>query len=361
MHKKGSANFDLLRRLMDNMTTAIFLFDSEIRLQYLNPAAEMMLGISFNKARGLRLCDLFLEVNMLEEMLQRATSDGQPFTEREAELVLTNGQTATLDLSVNPIWESDAGRAVLVEAQQVDRHLRITREELLIAQQQATQALLRGMAHEIKNPLGGIRGAAQLLERELDSDKLHEFTQIIIGEADRLRNLVNRLLGPSGLPNKQTVNIHQILEHVRHLIEAEESNNVSVLRDYDPSIPDIRADREQLIQVLLNIVKNAVEAVDDSGQIILRSRVLRQFTIGHQRHKLVLKLSVIDNGPGIPASLQDKIFYPMVTGRAEGTGLGLSIAQSLVNQHGGLIECESRPGYTEFAILIPVEELHAND
>jgi two-component system nitrogen regulation sensor histidine kinase GlnL len=319
----------------------------------------MLLVLSRNKACGHPPKALFLAADKLTEMLDHAIANGQPFTEREAELVLTNGDAITLDLSVNPMWEAGSHRAVLVEAQQVDRHLRIAREEALINQQQATQALLRGMAHEIKNPLGGLRGAAQLLERELPDESLHEFTQVIIGEADRLQNLVNRLFGPSALPHKAPLNVHEVLERVRHLVVAESPAGVELVRDYDPSIPDIFADQDQLIQVLLNLVRNAVQAVGDSGRILMRSRVLRQFTIGHQRHKLVLRIDVVDDGAGVPPALQDKIFYPMVTGRADGTGLGLSIAQSLVNQHGGLIECESAVGNTCFSILLPVEDNHA--
>ncbi len=240
----------------------------------------------------------------------------------------------------------------MVELTQLDRHLRIAREENLLEQHQVARQLVRGLAHEIKNPLGGLRGAAQLLERELVDEDLKEYTRIIIGEADRLRGLVNRMLGPNQLPQMRTCNIHQIVEHVRNLVAAEEHAELTLIRDYDPSIPDFRADPEQLIQALLNIVRNAAQALQGKGQIILRTRAQRQITIGQKRHKLVVRVDVIDNGPGIPDEMLETIFYPMVTGHAEGTGLGLSIAQSLVNVHGGTIECSSRPGHTEFTISV---------
>jgi two-component system nitrogen regulation sensor histidine kinase GlnL len=215
--------------------------------------------------------------------------------------------------------------------------------------------MVRGLAHEIKNPLGGLRGAAQLLERELDSEELKEYTRIIIGEADRLRQLVNRMLGPNSRPNRSLVNIHHVLEHVRSLVKAEADSRLVVTRDYDPSIPELEADRDLLIQAVLNVVRNAVQAISACGEIILRTRAQRQFTIGHSRHRLVLRVDVIDNGPGIAPNISETVFFPMVTGRPDGTGLGLSIAQSLVNLHNGVIECESKPGRTQFTILLPME------
>jgi two-component system nitrogen regulation sensor histidine kinase GlnL len=260
----------------------------------------------------------------------------------------------TVDCTVTPISEPQH-KELLVELLHVDRHLRIIREENLLAQHQATRALARGLAHEIKNPLGGLRGAAQLLERELNNEALKEYTGIIIGEADRLQNLVNRMLGPNTLPQKRLINIHQVLEHVRSLVSAEAPPGVHIVRDYDPSIPELNADPDQLIQAVLNIVRNAVQAVGDHGEITLRTRTLRQYTIGQRRHKLVIRIDVIDNGPGIPPDMMESIFYPMVTGRPEGTGLGLPIAQFLISQHGGLIECASRPGFTTFTLLLPLE------
>jgi len=242
---------------------------------------------------------------------------------------------------------------LLVEIQQMDRQIRIAREEHQLSQQQTFRTLVRGLAHEIKNPLGGLRGAAQLLERELPSEDLKEFTNIIIGEADRLQILVDRILGPNTIPKKEPLNIHQVLEHIRQLISAGISSDINITTDYDPSIPDLIADRDQLIQAILNIVGNAVQAIGSKGEITLGTRTVRQFTIGHVQHKLVCRIDIIDNGPGIPDDMLESIFLPMVTGRAEGTGLGLSISQSLVNQHDGLIQCESQPGKTIFSLFIP--------
>jgi two-component system nitrogen regulation sensor histidine kinase GlnL len=223
-----------------------------------------------------------------------------------------------------------------------------------MSQNESARALVRGLAHEIRNPLGGLRGAAQLLERELGTEELKEYTRIIVHEADRLQALVDRLLGPRMLPSKRLINIHEVTERVRALIQAEAPGGIVVDRDYDPSIPELYADPELLIQATLNVAQNAVQAVADAGHILLRTRVHRQYTIGQRRHRLVARIDICDNGAGIREDLKDLIFYPMVTGRNDGTGLGLSIAQSLVNQHAGLIECHSEPGNTTFSILLPL-------
>ena len=216
--------------------------------------------------------------------------------------------------------------------------------------------MVRGLAHEIKNPLGGLRGAAQLLEREIDEASLKEYTQIIIGEADRLQNLLNRMLGPNDVPDIQSTNIHTVLERVRELVQAEAGESLQVQQDYDPSLPELQADPELLVQAVLNIVRNAAQALEGKGDITLRTRVKRQFNIGVRKHRLVAVIDIIDNGPGIESDLQEKIFYPMITTRDEGTGLGLSIAQSLISRHQGLIECYSQPGNTVFTILLPLED-----
>jgi len=243
----------------------------------------------------------------------------------------------------------------------VDWRLRINREEHILAQHHTTRALVRNLAHEIKNPLGGLRGAAQLLERELPDPALREYTRIIIGEADRLRGLVDRMLGPNQPRAYDEVSIHEILERVCGLVEAEANSGIRIERDYDPSIPPVWGDADRLIQAVLNVVRNAVQVLDRRGIITLRTRVQRQYTIGSKRHKLVARLDVIDDGPGIPSEWQEQIFYPMISGRPNGTGLGLSIAQNIVNQaqnivnqHGGLIECVSRPGETVFTLLLPL-------
>lgn len=345
---------DSSRRMLENLSTAVMLFDMRLHLAYMNPAAEMLFAMSVRQARGMAAHLLLPGADAFVTSLQRALDSGHPYTERELALNLATGANITVDCTLTPVNDPQK-MELIVELTQVDRHRRIQREESLLSQHQTTRAVVRGLAHEIKNPLGGLRGAAQLLERELASEGLKEYTRIIIGEADRLQSLVNRLLGPRALPHKRQINIHQVLEHVRNLVLAGALSGVQITRDYDPSIPDLHADPDQLIQAMLNLVRNAEQALGERGRIVLRTRTQRQFNIGQQRHKLVLRIDVIDNGRGVPPDLMERIFFPMVTSRPEGTGLGLPIAQSLVNQHGGLIECTSEPGETCFTVLLPLE------
>jgi two-component system nitrogen regulation sensor histidine kinase GlnL len=347
----------IAERVLDHMSAAVLLFDRDLRLRYINPAGETLLSVSAKVVIGIPAGDLVpCPSEPVEERLRATLETRHPYTEREVELTRPDGQIIRVNCTVLPLHQQGDGDELLMELYQVDRQIRITREEHLLAQHQASQALLRGLAHEIKNPLGGLRGAAQLLERELPNSELREYTRIIIDEADRLQKLLNRMLGPNQLPQLSQVNIHHVLEHVRGLITAEFPQGPRLVRDYDPSIPDFEADAERLIQALLNLVRNAAEAAGEQGLVTLRTRVLRQFTIGSLRHRLVLSVEVEDNGPGIPASLQDRIFFPMVSGRAGGTGLGLPIAQELINQHGGLIECESRPRKTQFFVYLPLKD-----
>ncbi|MGD8742930.1 MAG: nitrogen regulation protein NR(II) [Granulosicoccaceae bacterium] len=344
----------LLGRLIENLATATLVFGADLTLEYMNPAAEMLMGASMRKVRGKPLSCLLQNAGDLEQHLQRAHENGQAFNEHELQLVLASGKHMTVDCMISAIIEPGEPGIVIVEMQQVDRHLRISREETLLAQNMATRALIRGVAHEVKNPLGGLRGAAQLLERELPNEALKEYTHIIIGEADRLQNLVDKMLGPNDLPDMGMVNIHEVLERVRSLSLAEVSQGVEIKRDYDTSIPEFIADKDMLIQAVLNIVRNAIQAVAQNGVVVLKTRVDRQYTIGNTRYRHVVRIDVIDNGPGIEEDMLESIFYPMVTTREEGTGLGLSIAQSLINRHNGIIECESRKGETIFTIRIPL-------
>ncbi len=346
------------QRLLDSQTTAVLVFDGAFRLSDINPAGEMLIGHSGRQYLGCPVQELFEAAGVLPERLARALEAASSYTEHELVLRLRSGKRITVDCVITPLVEPGRQPELLVELQQIDRHLRISREEALLEQHQATRQLVRGLAHEIKNPLGGLRGAAQLLARELEREDLREYTRIIIEEADRLRELVNRMLGPNNAPRKERINIHQVVERVASLIEAEGHDGLALQRDYDPSIPELHADPALLIQALLNVARNAVEALDGRGRITLRTRALRQFTIGSRRHRLVASVEIIDDGPGIPEDMKDSLFYPMVTGRAEGTGLGLSIAQSLVNLHDGLIECESEPGETRFTVLLPLEPSH---
>jgi two-component system nitrogen regulation sensor histidine kinase GlnL len=344
--------------LLDNLSTAVIQLNGELELIYLNPAAEMLFACGANRAIGQPLKHLFTEGSDTTAAWQQAAKAGHPFTKRETNISLPNGNHMIVDYTVSPVL-NPTGYSLVVELQARDRLLRISKEEELLAQQETLRTLVRGMAHEIKNPLGGIRGAAQLLERALPDESLKDYTEVIISEADRLRNLVDRMLGPRKMPNISALNIHKVLEHVFALVTAETPNQIKLVRDYDPSLPDLTGDQEQLIQAVLNIVRNAMQALQesgqDNGQITVRTRAKRQFTLGSERHRLLCQVDIIDNGPGIPKELMETIFYPLVTGRASGTGLGLSIAQTIMHQHHGLIECKSEPGKTVFRLLIPLE------
>ncbi|MEA3276436.1 MAG: nitrogen regulation protein NR(II) [Pseudomonadota bacterium] len=357
MQSQGTTSLE--KTVLDALSTAVLLFDGELRLSYLNPAGEMLLAVSARHVTGRMAGELVsCPGQPVEPRFREALATRHPFTEREVNIATADGRTITVNCTVLPLHQIDAPGALLVELAQVDRQLRINREEHLISQHQATQALIRGLAHEIKNPLGGLRGAAQLLEQELPDKGLREYTRIIIDEADRLQGLVDRMLGPNRIPREQRTNIHHVLEHVRGLLLAESPQGPRVSRDYDPSIPELKADPDCLIQALLNIARNAADAAGSNGNILLRTRVLRQFTIGQRRHRLVLRVEVEDDGEGIPPRMQERIFFPMVTGKPGGTGLGLPIAQELINQHGGLIECESRPGKTQFFVYLPLDLSH---
>jgi two-component system nitrogen regulation sensor histidine kinase GlnL len=356
MKRKQNGNKRLTGAILDNLSTAVLLFDCQLKLRYINAAGESLLSVSANAVLGTSAAGLVpCPQDPVEARLREALATRQPFTEREVELHRPDGQLIRVNCTVLPLHNFDASAELLIEMHQVDRQLRIAREEHLISQHHATQALLRGLAHEIKNPLGGLRGAAQLLERELPNPGLREYTRIIIDEADRLQALLNRMLGPNQLPQFQQLNIHHVIEHVRGLLQAEFPTGPEIVRDYDPSIPDFKADADRLIQALLNIARNGANAAGTSGRLVLRTRVLRQFTLGSVCCRLVLRVEIEDDGQGIPEEMQDRIFFPMVSGRAGGTGLGLAIAQEMVNQHGGLIEFESRPGHTQFYVYLPLD------
>ncbi len=344
---------DNAQLVVDNLTTAILLFDSSLRLLDANTAAEAMLEASRRRLRGQRVDQVFLDSEYWRSILTWAMETKRPFTERDVNLRRLGAGEITVDCTVTPL--TDRSEGLLVELVQVDSQRRISREELLMSQHEAAQLLVRGLAHEIRNPLGGLRGAAQLLERELTEPALKEYTDVVIGEADRLQSLLDRLLGPRTLPQKKPVNIHQVAERVCRLVKAEAPEAVSFSCDYDPSIPEIEADPDLLIQAILNIARNAVQAVGGEGEICVRTRIQRQANVGHRHHRLAMRMDIVDNGPGIDRDLLEKVFYPMVSGRSGGTGLGLSIAQSLIQQHGGLVQCSSRPGETVMSIVLPLE------
>ena len=351
------------KELLENLSTALLVLEPDLRISFISPAAQALLELSESRGLGSKLEELLPGPQALLDGLPAAVQSHSAHTNRGIALKLPNGHELTVDCTVTPFPVTEGALARLIlELQPVDRILRINRDEGLISSQETTQAMVRGLAHEIKNPLGGLRGAAQLLARELPDPALEEYTRIIIEEADRLRDLVDRMLGPHHQPQFRPLNIHEILEHIRTLLQAEVGDTVTFIRDYDPSLPDLMADRSQLIQAVLNIVRNAVQATAENSAervIALRSRVQRQFTIGTQRHRLVCRIDIEDNGPGVPADLLDSIFIPMVSGRAEGSGLGLAISQTIINQHRGLIECRSELGCTEFTLYLPLEAEHA--
>ncbi len=344
-------------RALDLLATLVAVVDRQAVVLWSNAALEDLLGISRRNIIGLSFEDWLNASELLQNALLSA-SENEYALIRYDDLLLRPGQEPLhVQLLVAP---ADEPGRFLVELLPLEQQARMEREGRLLEQAQANKELIRNLAHEIKNPLGGIRGAAQLLQMELESRELVEYTQVIIHEADRLQTLVDRLLAPHRRARVVSdVNIHEVCERVRALVLAEFPRGLKVVRDYDTSIPEFRGDREQLIQVLLNIVHNAAQALSErivrgDAEIVLRSRVARQITFGRQRYKLALELHVIDNGPGVPDEIKDRIFYPLVSGKDGGSGLGLNLAQTFVQQHQGLIECDSRPGRTDFKLLIPL-------
>lgn len=347
----------IYQKLLDNQSTSVLLVNADLTLEYMNSAAEALFATSGARLKGQPLEQIFTQTNGLVAELEETLASGNTYTKREALLQLPHHDSLTVDYTVTPIAEDGQGY-LIIEVFPRDRWLRISREESLLGQQEASRLLIRGLAHEIKNPLGGIRGAAQLLSRELESGQLTEYTHIIIAEADRLRNLVDQMLGPIRSTQYSTLNIHEVLEHVTHLVEQEADFDLEVHRDYDPSIPEIDGNKEQLIQAFLNLMRNALRAVNElpegaAKKIRVTSRTVRQITLANRRYRMVCRIDVIDNGVGIPPELKDTIFYPMVSGSADGTGLGLTIAQHIINQHRGLIQYQSTPGETCFTVFIP--------
>ncbi len=347
-------------RLADALNTAIVVLDAEDRPLYLNSAAEQFWDTSFKaiKKQGFKP---FFHLNVeLSATIAEARASLQVMTLRELEITITHGQTRIADCAITPDPGIE-GASLLLEFTDIERHVRISREAQFHAMQISTRQLVRGLAHELKNPLGGVQGAAQLLARELPDAALREYTEIILAETHRLKNLIDRMLGPNQRPQPALINIHEPIEQVRRLltIEADKLPLAAPLRwvlDFDPSLPELWADRDQLTQVLLNLGRNALQAMSEhatpSPTLRFKTRVLRQFTIHQTRHRLVLAVDVENNGPPVPERLLETLFLPMVSGRAHGTGLGLSIAQTLAEQHHGLIEFRQRPGAVTFCLIL---------
>jgi len=342
--------------LIDNINTAVLVFDDDLRLQFINAAGENLLSVSSNKVGGQSPEELLPGSVQFAENLQRTLIDKRSYTDWGVELNLNSQRTIIVGCMVTPVMDGDNCLQLIVELVDADSFTRVMREESVSAIQDAARKSFKGIAHEIKNPLGGLRGAAQLLERELEDEDLIEYTQIIIKEADRLRNLVDRMLVHDSRPQFENINLYEILEYVIDLTQAEAESSLNISRDYDPSLPAMQADKEQLIQVFHNIVRNAVQAIAANGRIWLRTRIKRRCTIRQQFHKLVAQVEIIDDGPGIPEDIESEVFYPLITGRPEGTGLGLSIAQSLIQLHNGSIAYERVNNMTVFRILLPLSQ-----
>lgn len=346
-------NFPILT--LEHLATAVMLLDGELRIAYLNSAAEDMFEIGSKNLQGLTVQQVFTHTEQLANAMQQAVSTHASYIEHDMILGTHAHGKLHLRCAATPLQLNEPG--LMLEFHLIDRTLKLAREEQMLDQTQANRLLLRNLAHEIKNPLGGIRGAAQLLEQELEKPGLREYTQVIIQEADRLRGLMEKLLTPQTATNHNSLNIHEVLERVRSLVLAEIPAGLTIKRDYDTSLPSLVGDKEQLIQVMLNIVRNASQAMQGKGRIILRTRIARQITITRRRHRLAIIVQIIDDGPGIPHELRDKIFYPLVSGSADGHGLGLTLAQDFVSQHNGSIEFDSEPGRTCFSVMLPLPSL----
>ena len=345
-------------RGLELLATAIVILDGEYVVRYTNQAAENLLGAGARSLVGQPFAVLFTDSATLEGMLAEALAVHWSYRAQTVSYERPGRDPLPLSCVVTPI--DVPGTPLLAELRPIQEQLRLEREERLLDQQETTRELLRNLAHEIKNPLGGLRGSAQLLERELDRPELREYTQVIIKEADRLQVLLDRLLTPRRAVQLAAVNIHEVLERVRSLVQAEFPQGISVLRNYDPSVPDLVGDIEQLIQAVLNVVRNAAQALlsdangGRGGTIVLRTRSVRQVTIARQRHKLALELQVTDDGPGVPEEIRDRVFNPLVSGREGGSGIGLALVQTYVQNHGGVVEFDSRPGRTIFTLLLPL-------
>jgi two-component system, NtrC family, nitrogen regulation sensor histidine kinase GlnL len=341
--------------LLDALATGILMLDAQLCPVYANVAAQDLLAFSLKMARGRPFTELLHEPEVLGAILRRSLASGETIADRELTVRPAGSprEPRTLDVTLTPL-DGVTGRHLLLELADTTQRQRISRENDLLARLDSSRLMVRQLAHEIKNPLGGLRGAAQLLERELPAAALKEYTRVIIGEADRLTALVDSMARPSQTPSRTALNVHEICEHVYHLLRAEAPATLTIERDYDPSLPNAHLDRHQMIQALLNVARNALQAQGDKGRIVLRTRARSNVSIGSVVHRLTASVQVEDTGPGVPEHLRSSIFYPLVTGRANGTGLGLAVAQELVTRNGGIIEFESEFGRTVFTLLLPL-------
>lgn len=349
----------LSEAILGNLITAVLVIENNLTVCYANPAAEQLLCLSARRLREHPLSELLPHWSITLEKIKNTLKNGAGLTDSDVMLVI-NGQVHNVELSASSIpWQKEFSQetsAMLLEIKTIDKQRQISKEFQQQAQQQAAKEMVRGLAHEIKNPLGGLRGAAQLLEKLLPDPNLHEYTRIIIEQADRLKNLVDKLLGPQQLGHHRPENIHVVLEKVRQLVEIE-VKDIKIIRDYDPSLPDLNMDPEQLEQAMLNIINNAAQALQhtQNSEITLRTRSEHQVVINGKRYRLAARIDITDNGPGINPELKDTLFYPMVSGRAEGSGLGLAITRDLISQHQGKIYVDSSSERTTFTILLPIK------
>jgi two-component system, NtrC family, nitrogen regulation sensor histidine kinase GlnL len=359
------AHFDSAE-LVDALCTGVIVLDAHCCVVYANVGAQDLLAVGLNTARGRPIIELFVPCEALEQLLRRALEHEEVCAGHEIALMPAGLQrtheAVVVDMTVTPLPGQLTGTHLLLELADARTRARITREREMLSRLDGSRLMIRQLAHEIKNPLGGLRGAAQLLSRELHDQALTEYTAVIITEADRLRDLVDSMLGPRSPPQKSLVNVHELCEHVFRLVRSEAPPGVTIERDYDPSLPAALLDRNEIIQALLNVVRNALQALPSiGGRVLLRSRIATNITIGPARHRLVAKIQVEDNGQGVPPELMKSLFYPLVTGRPNGTGLGLAVAQELLARHDGIVEFDSEPGHTVFSLLLPlaVEEAPA--
>ncbi|HMI37702.1 MAG TPA: nitrogen regulation protein NR(II) [Steroidobacteraceae bacterium] len=347
--------------ILDALSTGLLVLDARLRLVYANVGAQDLLALSLRQGQDHTVGELFADPQALIELLQRSLANleicaGHEFTLTPVSAVQAARPSLLVDITVTPLETARGEQQLLIELVDARARRRISREAELLTRADGSRLMVRQLAHEVRNPLAGLRGAAQLLERELHQEALKEYTTVIMSEADRLRDLVDTMLGPTGPPRKQALNVHEICEHVYQLLRSEAPGGVSIERDYDPSVPEGRFDRNELIQALLNIARNALQALNGSGRLVLRTRALSHLNIGPARHRLVACVQIEDDGPGVPPDLHQTLFFPLVSAKTDGTGLGLSVAQEMVARHGGIIEFESRVGHTVFSILLPLED-----
>ncbi|MBC7779515.1 MAG: PAS domain-containing protein [Proteobacteria bacterium] len=341
---------------LDVLVTAVLMLDDRFTVRYANPAAENLFALSRNLMLHHTLDEVFSHDEALSTALTAARTNHAGYSDYDVKLnALGRAEVHHLICSVTPIDLPGEFR-YLLEMRPITQQIKAAREERILDQTQANRELVRNLAHEIRNPLGGIRGAAQLLDAELDRADLREYTRVVMQEADRLQSLMDRMLTPHRLPQLGALNIHEVVERVRSVIVAEFPDGIRIRRDYDTSLPMLSGDREQLIQAVLNIVRNAAQAMDGHGEIELRTRIARSITLARRRYRHAITLQVIDNGPGISDSVRERVFYPLVSGREGGSGLGLTLAQTFINQHHGTIEFDSVPGRTCFTVIVPLPE-----